>query len=74
MKVLERIAKITRREPVIAFKGARLGDQQETKSVAQKASKSLGFAPKVSLNEGLVRRRWVIKTIEYNSPQVLGKL
>ena len=56
MEVLERIAKITRREPVIVFKGERLGDQQETKSVAQKASRSLGFTPKVSLNEGLVKQ------------------
>ena len=59
MEVLERLAKITGREPIFEFKGERLGDQQETKSVAQKAFKNLGFAPKVLLNEGLARQvKW----------------
>jgi UDP-glucuronate 4-epimerase len=56
MEVLEKLARITGREPILEFKGERLGDQQETKSVAQKAFKSLGFAPKVLLNEGLNRQ------------------
>lgn len=56
MEVLEKLARITGREPILEFKGERLGDQQETKSVAQKALKNLGFAPKVLLNEGLNRQ------------------
>ena len=59
MEILERIATIVGREPAVVFKGERLGDQQETKSVAQKAFRSLGFAPRVSLSEGLVRQvKW----------------
>ena len=62
MEVLEKLAKITGREPIIEFKGERLGDQQETKSVAQKAFKNLGFTPKVLLNEGLKRQvKWQLE-------------
>jgi nucleoside-diphosphate-sugar epimerase len=62
MEVLQMLAEITGREPDIKFMGERLGDQQATNSVAQKAFKSLGFVPKVTLREGLINQvQWQIE-------------
>ena len=50
------ISKILEVEPKLIFNPSRLGDQFETRSVAQKASNLLGFVPKMTLEEGLRRQ------------------
>ena len=56
MEILEMLSKITGKKPMISIKGERLGDQQETRSVAQKAMNQLGFSPKTSLQDGLKKQ------------------
>ena len=53
MQILDILGELTGKSPIISIKGERLGDQQETRSVAQKARTQLDFAPKTTLREGL---------------------
>ena len=53
MQILDILGGLTGKSPIILIKGERLGDQQETRSVAQKARTQLDFSPKTSLHEGL---------------------
>lgn len=53
MQILDILGDLTGKSPKISIKGERLGDQQETRSVAQKARTQLDFSPKTSLREGL---------------------
>ena len=50
LSILEELTGIT---PRLHFGQERLGDQQETKSVARKATLELGYKPKVKIREGL---------------------
>lgn len=56
LEILEMLAKITGKVPNLIFKKERLGDQQETKSVAHKAISKLGFTPRTMLHEGLINQ------------------
>ena len=56
LEIIDMLAKLTNRTPILNFMAERLGDQQITKSVAQKAQAKLGFKPKVNLLEGLARQ------------------
>jgi UDP-glucuronate 4-epimerase len=53
LQVLNTLENILGVNAKIEFLGERLGDQQETRSVASKAAREFGFAPKVSLQDGL---------------------
>jgi len=53
MQILGILGELTGKSPMISIKGERLGDQQETRSVAQKARTQLEFSPKTSLRDGL---------------------
>ena len=53
LKAVSIISKILEVQPKLIFNPSRLGDQFETRNVAQKASNLLGFAPKTTLQEGL---------------------
>jgi len=53
VQVLEILSELTGKSPMISRKRERIGDQQETRSVAQKARTQLDFYPKTTLREGL---------------------
>ena len=56
LQVLSTLEDILGIKPKIKFLAERLGDQQETRSVAMKAIKELGFSPKFTLKEGLLQQ------------------
>jgi UDP-glucuronate 4-epimerase len=59
LKAVSVISEILEVQPKLIFNPSRLGDQFETKNVAQKASNLLGFEPKMTLKEGLRRQiKW----------------
>jgi UDP-glucuronate 4-epimerase len=56
LQVLNILEEIIGVQSKIEFVGERLGDQQETRSFANKAAREFGFSPKVSLQQGLLRQ------------------
>ena len=56
LQVLSTLEDILGIKPKIKFLAERLGDQQETRSVAMKAIKEFGFSPKFTLKEGLLQQ------------------
>ena len=56
LQVLSTLEGITGVIPKVLFHKERLGDQQETRSVAMKATEELGFSPKFTLREGLLQQ------------------
>ena len=56
LQVLSTLEGIMGIKPKIKFLAERLGDQQETRSVAMKAIGELGFSPKFTLKEGLLQQ------------------
>lgn len=62
LQVLRVLEEITGVKAKVRFHEERLGDQQETRSVAKKAHQQLKFSPKFSLREGL------LKQVEWQNP------
>jgi nucleoside-diphosphate-sugar epimerase len=62
--VLELIARLSGRAPVIAVDQAQKGDMRHTYADTSLARKDLGFAPAVRLEEGLAaEHQWLVKTL-----------
>jgi len=57
LELVEVIRRVTRRKVKVEFATKQMGDMERTFADITLASKELGFAPKVSLEEG-IRRQW----------------
>ena len=59
LEILDKLSHIIGRTPRLVIGNERMGDQQQTRSVAQKAMKDLHFSPKIKLDVGLLNQvRW----------------
>ena len=50
------IGELLNKQPILNFKGERLGDQQLTKNISKKANLHFGYSPATRIKEGLQRQ------------------
>jgi UDP-glucose 4-epimerase len=63
-QVLEMVGRVSGRRPVIRSDAAQRGDMRHTYADTSLAERDLGFAPTVSLEEGLAaEHQWLVNTL-----------